>query len=118
MIFLFPHTVTFYHHSVENNTDVYTKTVVGGVYLYGTKTLSASNKGTESIDNVTVITSPETASRFGSEWNVFKGDRMIKGEGGDISAFKDLNLQEVYTVTGIADNRAGSKVDNIQITVK
>ena len=43
---------------------------------------------------------------------------MIKGEGGDISAFKDLNLQEVYTVTGIADNRAGSKVDNIQITVK
>lgn len=115
---MFPHTVTFYHHSVEHNTDVYTKTAVSGVYFYGTKTLAASGKGTESVDNMTVITSPETAAGFGSEWNVFKGDRMIKGEGAEITSFKDFNSAEVYTVTGIADNRAGSRVDNIQITVK
>ena len=119
---MFPHKITIFHHDIINDTDVYTRCVVSGVYWYGSTGISASGKGLETSNAVSIVTSAETAHSRHKTWNVCKGDRIVKGEYPDITSLKDLNAVEkddIITVTDIAENLVDSDdVDNIVITGK
>ncbi len=115
---MFPHTITIIHHSIVNSTDVYSRTVLSGFYWYGAAEYGESGKGAEKNRNVTVISSPEMAASYGSEWSVCGGDRIVKGACPAITSYKDLIGKEVITVLSVAENICGSDVDNIQITGK
>lgn len=110
---MFPHSITIYHHSIQNGTDAYTKDIVRGVYWYGRHSVHPSGRGSSGGDAVTIITSMATAATRGTAWNVEVGDRVILGEGGDITALSQISGG--ITVTDIEDNRVGASVDNITI---
>ncbi len=112
---MFPHTITIYSHSSQNLKDIYTRQVVSGVYWYGSMGMSLANKGVENVSDVKIITSPETTAKYGNLWTVCNGDRIVKGEHGDIASFKDLNGEQIITVTSVAEHICGSEVDNITI---
>lgn len=111
---MFPHTITIYRHSIENNQDVYSKQVIKGFYAVVNKTLSADQKGVESTKPSVIISNPENARKYGVEWTVQGKDRIIIGVGGDITSFNDI--PEAIKVTGIEANVIGSDVDNVTIT--
>lgn len=113
---MFPHTVTIYRHSVENGADVYSRQVVKGVYWYGGLGISQNGKGATEDYSVTIITSPETAEQYGDGWTIEPKDRVMKGEGPEITSLRDIPAAP--TVVGVEDNRCGSRVDNITIKAK
>lgn len=110
---MFPHTITIYRHSVADGKDIYLRQIVRGVYCYGSEGIAGSGKGTAEASSMTVITSQTIASVYGTEWDVRKGDRFVKGEGAEISSLKDIS--DSFTVLKVEDNRCGSSVDNITI---
>lgn len=112
---MFPHSITIYSHSSVNLEDVYTRQVVSGVYWYGSADITAKNKGVEETADVKIITSPETTAQYGKSWNVRTGDRVLKGIGGEITSFKELNGKQVITVTNVRESVCSSPVDNIMI---
>lgn len=112
---MFPHTITIYHHFVENGTDVYDKKVLPGWYWMHTASNTGSGKGTEKNDTYKVVASPETTSLYGTTWDVYAGDRVVKGSGPDISSWKDLE-GDVMVVKAVEENICGSGVDNITLT--
>ena len=112
---MFPHTVTIYHHFVENGTDVYSKKVLDGCYWIHKASQAAAGKGTEKTDSYTVIFSPEQTARYGVYWDVYAGARVVKGSGPDITSWKELK-GDVMTVKAVEENICGSSVDNITLT--
>lgn len=112
---MFPHSITIYSHSSVNLEDVYTRQVVSGVYWYGSTGITAKNKGIEEAADVKIITSPETTAQYGKSWNVRTGDRILKGTGGEITSFKELNGKQVIAVTSVRESVCGSPVDSITI---
>lgn len=110
---MFPHVITIYRHSVENGADKYRRQTVRDVYWYGRRGVTISGKGLQAANFVTVVSSPEQAAAFGTSWNVILGDRLIRGEGSDITSWKDL--KNSVTVIRIEDNRCGGSVDNITL---
>lgn len=113
---MFPHTITIYRHSIESGADVYTRQVVKGVYWYGGKGISHDGKGATEEASVIIIASPETAAQYGDGWTIEPKDRVMKGEGPEITAFRDIPAAP--TVVAVEDNRCGSTVDNITISAK
>ena len=113
---MFPHTITIYRHSVENGADVYTRQVVKGVYWYGGTGISQNGKGTTEETPVNIVTSPETAIQYGDGWTIEPKDRVMKGEGPEITSLRDI--PSAPTVVGVEDNRCGSSVDNVTIKAK
>ena len=128
---MFPHTITIFHHSIENGADVYTKTVLMGCYWMRNASMSGVGKGAEKTDSYTVILSPEQTAKYGSVWKVYPGDRVIKGYDdvgivGDsvagvavsgethITSWKDLK-GDVMVVKTVEENICGSCVDNITL---
>ena len=111
---MFPDTITIYHHETKNGIDNYQKTILRGFYWCGGRTLSGTGKGIESKSETTIISNADNAHSYGSKWAVNIGDRIILGEGEDISSFKALN--NAITVADIANHVCGSDVDNIVIT--
>jgi hypothetical protein len=112
---MFPHTITIYHHFVEDGTDAYNKMVLDGCYWNRKASQAGAGKGTEKTDSYTVITSPEQTARYGVYWEAYAGDRVIKGSGPDITSWKDLK-GEVMVVRVVEENICGSGVDNITLT--
>ena len=112
---MFPHTITIYHHFVENGADVYSKVILPGCYWHHKAAQAGAGKGTEKTDGYTVVVSPEQTARYGEYWDVYTGDRVIKGSGPDITSWKELQ-GEVMTVRAIEENICGSSVDNITLT--
>ena len=112
---MFPHTITIFHHSVVNGTDVYSRTEVPGWYWSHKAAQAGSGKGTEKADSYTVIASPETTALYGDSWSVTTGDRVVKGSAPDITSWKDLK-GDVMTVQAVEENICGSSVDNITLT--
>lgn len=110
---MFPHTITIYRHSVENNADVYRLQTVSGVYWYGSDTVTVSGNGIQAAHPVTVVSSPDLAATFGTDWDVKPGDRIVRGTGIEISSWKEL--ADCVTVKKVDDNRCGGRVDNITI---
>lgn len=111
---MFPHTITIYHHSVVNGTDVYSRTEVSGWYWNRKVAQTGSGKGTERADTYMVVASQATTALYGDSWSVNVGDRVVKGSGPDITSWKDLK-GDVMTVKAIEENICGSGVDNITL---
>ena len=111
---MFPHTITIFHHFVENGADVYVKKELSGWYWMHTASNTGSGKGTEKTDSYTVVASPETTALYGDSWSVKVGDRVVKGSAPDITSWKDLK-GDVMMVTAIEENICGSSVDNITL---
>ena len=111
---MFPHTITIFHHSVVDGTDVYTRTEIPGWYWSRKAGQTGSGKGTERTDSYTVIASPETTALYGNTWSVQTGDRAVKGSAPEITSWKDLK-GDVMTVKAIEENICGSGVDNITL---
>ena len=111
---MFPHTVTIYRHSVENGADVITRQHIKGVYWFGGSGITSTGKGMTEESSATIITSPETAGHYGSDWTVKPKDRILKGEHPEIKSLKEI--PEALTVKTVNDNTCGCPVDNITIT--
>ena len=111
---MFPHTITIFHHSVVNGTDVYKRTELAGCYWNRKASTAGSGKGTEKTDSYTVVVNPELTALYGVEWNVYTGDRAVKGSFPDITSWKDLK-GDVMTIKTVEENICGSSVDNITL---
>ena len=111
---MFPHTITIFHHSIEDGVDVYTRTEVPGWYWMHTAANTGAGKGTEKADTYKAISSQLTATNYGYSWDVKVGDRVVKGSAPDITSWKDLN-RGVMVVKAIEENICGSSVDNITL---
>ena len=111
---MFPHTITIYHHSVVGGTDVYDRTVLPGCYWVHKASQVGTGKGTEKTDSYTVVVSPEQTALYGQTWNVYAGDRAVKGSASDITSWRELT-GDVMTVKVVEENICGSRVDNITL---
>ena len=111
---MFPHTITIYHHSVVDGTDVYNRTELKGCYWNHKASKAGSGKGTEKTDSYMVVVNPELTSLYGVTWSVFTGDRAVKGSAPDITSWKDLK-GDVMTIKVVEENICGSSVDNITL---
>ena len=111
---MFPHTLTIYHHFVENGADVYNKTEVPGWYWMHTASSMEAGKGAERTDTYKAVSSQLTTSNYGVTWDVYVGDRVVKGSAPDIDSWKDLK-GDVMVVKAIEENICGSGVDNITL---
>ena len=112
---MFPHTITIFHHSVVNGTDVYSRKEVCGWYWHKHASQTTAGKGTEKTDSYTAIASPETTAFYGDSWSVEVGDRVVKGSAPDITSWKELK-GDVMVVRAVEENVCGSSVDNITLT--
>lgn len=113
---MFPHTITIYRHSIENGADIITRQIVKGVYWYGGTGTTPSGKGVTEENSATVITSPETAGKYKSSWDIQPKDRILQGEGPEITGFREIPA--ALTVLRVEENICNSTVDNITITAK
>ena len=127
---MFPHTITIYHHFVENGVDNYQSTVLSGCYWYGKASIVGAGKGTENTGSCTVVVSPEQTAKFGETWEVRPGDRIVLGNdclvgrcisglatvgGKAIKSLKELP-RDAMTVKAVDINICGSSVDNVTLT--
>lgn len=110
---MFPHTITIYHHSVVSGADSYTKTVLDGAYWHHTQAQSGAGHGAERTDSYTIVMSPEQTAAYGTGWNAYVGDRVVKGVGGAITSFKDI--ADAMVIKSIQENICGSCVDNVTL---
>ena len=110
---MFPHTITIYHHFVENGVDVYDRKEVPGWYWMQTKGQTGAGNGTERNDGYKLVASQLTTSNYGVTWDVYVGDRIVKGSSPDIASWKELGSAMV--VKAIEENICGSSVDNITL---
>ena len=111
---MFMHDITIYHLYNVNGQDVYTRTYLKGVYWQGSTSASFASKGNEKTNATTIITSPRNAQKYGTEWTVAVGDKIIKGNGKNINSIKELN--SYVTVESVTNNSCGSAVDNVVIS--
>lgn len=110
---MFPHTITIYHHFIEDGVDVYSKKEMPGWYWMHTASNTGSGKGAERTDSYKLVASPLTTSQYGITWDVYIGDRVVKGSAPDISSWKDL--KDYMVVKAVEENICGSSVDNITL---
>ena len=129
---MFPHTITIYHHSVVNGADVYDMTVLSGCYWMRTASRTGTGKGAEKTDSYTIVLSPEQTAKYGTVWNVYPGDRVVRGvksiatagkcvsgavlvgRTDAITSWKELT-GDVMVVKAVEENICGSSVDNITL---
>ena len=111
---MFPHTITIYHHFIEDGVDVYDKKEVPGWYWMHTASSTGAGKGTERSDTYKLVASQLTTSNYRKTWDVYVGDRVVKGSAPDITSWKELG-GDVMVVKAIEENICGSSVDNITL---
>lgn len=112
---MFRDSITIYHHSTTGGVDTYTKQYLdGGFYVMPSKTVYDGGKGFERTQQTTIVSSAEKAHTYGDKWHIALKDRVVKGKGGDITAWSDI--PDAITVNSITENLCGSDVDNIEIT--
>ena len=109
---MFPHTITIYRHQDIDGKDVIKKQVISGFYWFGSVGVTGSGKGTTEEDAVTIVSSPERAHDYGTEWDVKPKDRVVKGIGEDVTSLREITGQTVFKVD---EYICGSDVDNITI---
>ena len=97
---MFPDSITIYKHNVINGEDVYFMQCLNGFYWQETSEQNGKDKGVESKNNVTVISSAKLAESYGKEWKTDIGDIIIKGKGNHITSVKELDdYYKVYSVS-------------------
>ena len=109
---MFPHIMTIYRLDTSGTADVISKQIVKGVYWNETQGIRTSGNGTADSKSVTVVTSPHLAKTMGVTWTIKAKDRIIKGEGADVTSLKEI---DGYTVEKVEINVCDSPVDNIVI---
>lgn len=110
---MFPHTITIYHHSVIDGADVYEKKEIPGWYWMHIASSTGSGKGTEKTDSYKLVASQLTTAEYRKTWEVYVGDRVVKGYGPNISSWKEL--KDAMVVKAVEENICGSSVDNITL---
>ena len=114
---MFPHTVTIYSHRVEEGKDVYTRTLVDGVYVYGASGVTNVERGEAADSTITIVSSPDRAADYGAAWQVKPNDRIVLARcEKQIASFRDLEGLPMMTAMKIEDNRAFGAADNITIS--
>ena len=111
---MFPHTITIYHHFVEDGVDVYVKKEVPGWYWMHTAANTGAGKGTEKSDTYKIVAYQATTCLYKDTWDVYVGDRVVKGSAPDIASWKYLK-GDVMVVKATEENICGSGVDNITL---
>ena len=61
-----------------------------------------------------MVASQLTTANYGVTWDVYVGDRVVKGSAPDITSWKDLE-GDVMVVKAVEENICGSSVDNITL---
>ena len=114
---MFPHTITIYSHRVETGKDVYARTTVDGVYVYGASGVTNAERGEAADSTITIVSSPERAADYGTAWQVKPNDRIVLALcEKQIASFRDLEGLPLMTTMKIEDNRAFGAADNITIS--
>ena len=108
---MFPHKITIYHHDIVDSADIYTKQIVEGVYVQEQYGITKSGHGQQNSRSITITTNKRLCDEFGKSWSICVGDKVVKGEGEDITKLADI--PNAYTITNIIENKCGSDVDNI-----
>ena len=119
-----PHTITIYNEYNEK----YLKTIIKGVYWYGTDSINISGKGIVEAGAINIIIDGDNLLKYIPEreykgnkdtFTIQRENRIILGEGPDINSVNDIPSNfKVMTVFGIDENLVGSSIDNILITGK
>ena len=116
-----PHTITIYN----KYNDKYIKTILNGVYWFGTDSINISGKGIVESGAINVIIDGDNLSKYVSEeeylgeTNTFTiqkaTTRIVLGVGTDIVSLNELNDLKQITVFSYDTNIVGSPLDNILI---
>lgn len=103
---MFPHTITVYRHQDD---DGYLRTVIHGVYWYGSKSQAKADKGVDQDASVTVIIPFLNV-------DVRPGDLIVKGHGQAIRCKAELeNVKEWITAESVLIHDVGSDLDGITV---
>lgn len=103
---MFPHTITVYRHQDE---DGYLRTVIHGVYWFGSKSQAKSEKGVDRDATVTIII-PDLRA------DIQPGDFIVKGEWKAISTKAELeDVKEWITTESVSEHDVGSELDGITV---
>ena len=103
---MFPHTITVYRYQDD---DSYSRTVIRGVYWYGSRSQAKSDKGVDQDAAVTVIL-PFL------DVDVQQGDLIVKSEWKTIRSKAELeNVKEWITAESVSEHDVGSELDGITV---
>ena len=103
---MFPHTITVYRHQDD---DGYLRTVIHGVYWYGSKSQAKADKGVDQDASVTVIIPFLNV-------DVRPGDLSVKGHGQAISTKAELeDVKDWITAESVSEHDVGSELDGITV---
>ncbi|MCH1940025.1 DUF6751 family protein [Holdemania massiliensis] len=103
---MFPHTITVYRHQDD---DSYSRTVIHGVYWYGSRSRTKSNKGVDQDAAVTVIIPFLDA-------DVQPGDLIVKSEWKTVRSKAELeDVKEWITAESVSEHDVGSELDGITV---
>ena len=103
---MFPDTITVYRHQDD---DGYLRTVIHGVYWYGSKSQAKADKGVDQDASVTVIIPFLNV-------DVRPGDLIVKGHGQAISTKAELeDVKDWITAESVSEHDVGSELDGITV---
>ncbi len=118
-----PHTITIYNKF----NDKYIKTILNGVYWYGTDSVNISGKGIVESGAINIIIDGDNLSKYVSK-EEYVGDkdtftienniRIVYGIGPDIESLNEIEKLKQMTVFSYDTNIVGSSIDNILISGK
>lgn len=118
-----PHTITIYN-KFDNK---YIKTVLKGVYWYGTDSINISGKGIVESGVINIIIDGDNLSKYIPEedytgnketFTIQKNIRIVYGIGPDIESLNEIENLKQITVFSYDTNIVGSSIDNILISGK
>lgn len=104
---MFPHTITIYHFNED--TQIYEKQVVKGVWWSGSDSVNISTQRAHS--GTTQVVVPKALMNT----KVYNGDHVAKGETKDITSASGFEDLECFEVSSIQVNDAGWDIDNLVI---
>ena len=105
---MFPHTITVL---TKDEQEVYQRTLIRGVYWYGSRNSDLSEKGKEGSSQITIIV--PLALFHGIETGSF----IVKGEYKAINSMIELEgIKDCITVNSIEINDVGSELDHAVIS--
>lgn len=107
-------TVTIFHKGKDNT---YKRKIIVGCYWYGDTRISNSGHGIVRDDAVSVFFPKSVVDE--NDLNIYKGDRIVKGEVPEITSVNELaKYDDKITVLTVQENNVGSRLDNLFVTGK
>lgn len=104
---MFPHKITVF---TMNENEEYQKTLIDGVYWYGSNQVTKSGKGVDAGSDITIVI-PKKSFK-----GIRQGSLIVKGTHEDIKSKSELEgVEDCIIVESIAVNDVGSQLDNVVI---